>query len=556
MPPGPKPFPLDMRSEQAVRVSELSYRRLFEAAKDGILILEADTGRITDANPFLVELMGYTLDELLGLPIWELGPFKDIVSNRQKFEQLQQQGYVRYDNLPLETRGGRKIAVEFVSNVYQAGGDNVIQCNIRDISARKRAEEQIRILNTELERRAVERRRLEAQFIEAQKTQVIGQLAGGVAHDFNNILAIIVGYGDLIALGLGAQSPLFQYAEELRHAAEHAVGLTRQLLIFSRKQAVQPVVLDLNAVLLDLDKMLRRLIDENVEMTFVPGAELGRVKADPGYIGQVLMNLAVNARDAMPGGGKLKIATKNVTFNEGAARPDAAEIPGDYVMLSVEDTGTGMTAEVRAHLFEAFFTTKRPGKGTGLGLATCQTIVQQSGGHISVYSEVGRGTTFKIYFPRVEEPLEVTPKRTSTGGLPRGTETLLVVEDDPGVRQLARSVLRLQGYQVLVASNGQEGLRVAREHSGPPIRLVVTDIIMPLMGGKVMADALRVAQMDLKILFTSGYPGEVTTGDGILEPGIEFLPKPYSAVALARKVRELLDRAPAPIGPPERETIA
>ena len=235
--------------------------------------------------------------------------------------------------------------------------------------------------------------------------------------------------------------------------------MTRQLLIFSRKQTVQPVVLDLNDVLKDLDKMLRRLIDENIEMTIVPGKQIGRIKADSGYVGQVLMNLVVNARDAMPNGGKLTIATNNVTLDENYARAHAGAIPGDYVMLSVSDTGTGMTDEVKARLFEAFFTTKPKGKGTGLGLATCQTIVQQSGGHISVDSALGKGTTFKVYFPRVEQPLDVAAPTDPTGPLPRGTETVLVVEDEPSVRQLACGVLEAQGYEVLTAPNGQDALQ-------------------------------------------------------------------------------------------------
>jgi signal transduction histidine kinase len=392
----------------------------------------------------------------------------------------------------------------------------------------------------EVEERA-ERRRLEAQFIEAQKMEVIGQLAGGVAHDFNNILAVIMGCSELITSSLAADSPLRKYTEELRHASERAAGLTRQLLVFSRKQTVQPVVLDLNGVVKDLDKMLRRLIDENIQMTSVPGKQIGRVKADPGYVGQVLMNLVVNARDAMPNGGKLTIATNNVTLDGNYARTHRGAIPGDYVMLSVSDTGTGMTDEVKARLFEAFFTTKPKGKGTGLGLATCQTIVEQSGGHIGVYSEVGKGTTFKIYLPRVEQPLNVAATPIQTGPLPRGTETLLVVEDEPSVRHLARGVLEAQGYEVLSASNGQDALHVAREHKGSPIRLVITDVIMPLMGGKVMAEWLITTYPDLKILFTSGYTDDAIAQHGVLEPGVAFLPKPYTPGILARKVRELLD---------------
>jgi two-component system cell cycle sensor histidine kinase/response regulator CckA len=385
------------------------------------------------------------------------------------------------------------------------------------------------------------RKRLEAQFIEVQKMEVLGQLAGGVAHDFNNILAIILGYIGLITAGLPKESPLRKYSEEIEHASDRATGLTRQLLVFSRKQTVQLVVLDVNEVIQDLHKMLRRLIGENIPMDILPAADLGRIRADSGHLGQVLMNLAVNARDAMPDGGKLTISTSNVTLDEAYARTHAGTRAGDYVMLGVSDTGVGMTEEVKAHLFEAFFTTKAPGKGTGLGLVTCHNIVQQSGGCIEVQSEVGRGTTFKIYFPRVEQPLAAAAKPAQKRPLPRGTETVLIVEDEPSVRHLARGVLEAQGYTVLTAANGQEALRVVREHRGSPIRLVITDVIMPLMGGKVMAEWLKTAYPEIQILFTSGYTEDAISHHGVLEPGVEFLPKPYTQTTLVSKVRELLD---------------
>ena len=387
-----------------------------------------------------------------------------------------------------------------------------------------------------------ERRRLEAQFIEAQKMEVIGQLASGVAHDFNNILAVIMFSSDLMAAALPPESPLRQYTEEILHASERAAGLTRQLLVFSRKQTVHSVVLDLNEAVQDLDKMLRRLIDENIEMTIVPGKELGRIKADSGYVGQVLMNLVVNARDAMPNGGKLRIATNNVTLDENyaLAHKSAGAVAGDYVMLSVSDTGTGMTEEVKARLFEAFFTTKPKGKGTGLGLATCQGIVQQSHGHIGVYTELGKGTTFNVYFPQVDQPLDVVVKPAQSGPLPRGTETLLVVEDDPSVRHLARGILEGQGYEVLSASNGEDALRVAHEHKGEPIGLVLTDVVMPLMGGMMMAEWLRTTYPDLKILFTSGYTDDAVLQNDMNEPGMEFLPKPYTPGILTHRVRDML----------------
>ncbi|MES2466469.1 MAG: response regulator [Verrucomicrobiota bacterium] len=384
-------------------------------------------------------------------------------------------------------------------------------------------------------------KQLEAQFIEAQKMEVIGQLAGGVAHDFNNILMTIMGYTDLLTMELAQDSPLLEYAGEIRHASERAAGLTRQLLVFSRKETVQPVVLDFNVVVQELDKMLRRLIGENIDMEMIPGARGGRVKADPGYLGQILMNLAVNARDAMPTGGKLTIETSNVTVAHGGVLNCQEILPGDYVMLRVSDTGTGMSEEVKSHLFEAFFTTKPKGKGTGLGLATCHAIVQLCRGNILVSSELGRGTTVEIYFPRVAGPLYPAGRAERSASLPRGTETILVVEDEPSVRLLTRGVLQTHGYEVLCASNGQEALQVVSEHKGPPIRLVFTDVIMPCMGGKMMAEWLRALHPDLKILFTSGYTDETIAEMGTDDATLTFLPKPYTPAGLAHRVREMLD---------------
>ena len=362
-----------------------------------------------------------------------------------------------------------------------------------------------------------------------------------MAHDFNNLLAVIMGYSDLIKAELSADSSLQKYNDEVRHASRRAAGLTNQLLVFSRKQTVQPIVLNLNDVLKELDQILRRLIDENIILTITHGKKTGRVKADAGYVGQVLMNLVVNARDAMPNGGQLSIATSNVSVGENCAPVQPGAAPGDYVMISVTDTGTGMTSEVKARMFEPFFTTKPLGKGTGLGLATCRTVVQQSGGFIDIQSEVGQGTTFQIYFPRVEQPLDAEARPASVGATPRGTETLLVVEDDLSVRHLACSILEGQGYQVLPASNGQDALRVAREHDGSPISLVVTDVIMPLMGGKVMAEWLKETFPRIKILFSSGYTDDTIAHHGVLDAGVQFLPKPYTPATLSRKVREVLD---------------
>jgi len=405
----------------------------------------------------------------------------------------------------------------------------------------RRADARTAQANTRTVQAEMRTEQVEAQFIEAQKMEVMGQLASGIAHDFNNILGIIIGYNDLVIPKLNADEIGLQYIEEIRHAAERATGLTRQLLVVSRKQTVQPVVLDLNAVVKDMEKMLRRLIDENVEMSVVLGTDLGRVKVDAGYVGQVLMNLVVNARDAMPTGGKLTIATVNAVLDENYAGKHEGVVPGDYVMLSVSDTGTGITSEVKARLFEPFFTTKSQGKGTGLGLATCHTIAKQSGGHIGVYSEVDKGATFKVYFPRVEQPLDGSAMAVQTGPLPRGTETLLVVEDEPAVRHLTCKILEAHGYNVLRANNGKDGLRLVHNLKGQPINLVVTDVIMPLMGGDEMAKTLKQTFPDLKILFTSGYTAAAVAHHGVLEPGIMFLSKPFTPASLVRKVREMLD---------------
>ncbi|MGP8200345.1 MAG: response regulator [Limisphaerales bacterium] len=386
-----------------------------------------------------------------------------------------------------------------------------------------------------------ERLKMEAKFIEAQKMEVVGQLAGGVAHDFNNIIAIIMGYSDLTMEKLPPNDPMRGNLETIHHTAERAAALTRQLLVFSRNQTVQPVVLDLNDELKEITKMLQRLIGEHIIMTIVPGKRLARIKADAGYLGQLLMNLVVNARDAMPNGGKLIIETSNATLDAHYARTHKGVAAGEYVLLSVSDTGTGMTDEVKARMFDAFFTTKPKGKGTGLGLATCQTIVQESGGHIAVDSEVGKGTTFRVYFPQVEGLLDADARQTQAGPLPRGTETVLIVEDEPSLRHLARDILQAQGYEVLRASNGLHAMFVAREHKGSPIRLVITDVIMPQMGGKVMAEWLQTTYPDIKILFTSGYTDDAIAHHGMLESGVDFLPKPYTPAALVGKVREMLD---------------
>jgi PAS domain S-box-containing protein len=376
-----------------------------------------------------------------------------------------------------------------------------------------------------------ERKRLEQQFMQSQKAEAIGRLAGGVAHDFNNILTAIMGFCDLQRMSLPANHRVVHFTEEIQKAADRAASLTRQLLAYSRKQVLQPRVLDLNAVVAGTEKMLRRLIGADIEVVSVLADNLGPVKADPVQIEQVLMNLAVNARDAMPGGGKLTLQTANVSL-----------LDGEYVLLAVGDTGTGMTEEVKAHLFEPFFTTKPKGQGTGLGLATCYGIVQQSQGQIAVDSAPGRGTTVKVFLPRVEAAVdEAAPKRERGAEPPHGSETVLVAEDEPVVRELTVAALRDLGYNVLEAANGEEALRVAQRHNGNGIQMLFTDVVMPLMGGKELADQFGRLYPEVRVLFTSGYTENAIERDGVLDARTAFLQKPYTTSVLAHKIREVLD---------------
>lgn len=387
-----------------------------------------------------------------------------------------------------------------------------------------------------------EQRLLEDQFRQAQKMEAVGRLAGGVAHDFNNLLTVISSYSELLLADLPATDPRRADLEEIHKAAGGAAALTRQLLAFSRKQVLQPTVLDLNAVVAGADKMLRRLIGEDIDLVSVLARDLGEVRADAGQVEQVIMNLAVNARDAMPAGGKLTIETANVELDNTYAELHRAVAPGAYVLLSVSDGGTGMDEQTKAHVFEPFFTTKEQGKGTGLGLATVYGIVKQSGGYIWVYSELGRGTVFKIYFPRVEDAASA-PTAPTAPTAPmnlRGTETVLVAEDAAAVRAVVQQVLGHHGYHVLAAADSRSALELGTRHDGP-VHLLVTDVVMPEMSGRQLADRLQERRPTLKVLFVSGYTDDAITRHGILEPGIAFLQKPFTPESLARKVREVLD---------------
>jgi PAS domain S-box-containing protein len=508
-------------SGQALRDSEARYRRLFETAQDGILILDAQKGSITDVNPYLMKLLDYSHQEFLGKALWDIGLFKDIEASKEAFKELQAKQYVRYEDLPLKTRAGQTINVEFVSNVYGVNGDQVIQCNIRDITKRKHAEQS------------------EQRILQAQKMEAVGQLAGGLAHDFNNLLGVILGYCELLADREDLAEPARQMIGNIGTAGLSAKKLTQDLLAFSRRKVLQPVVMDLNEAVDHIHPMLERLIGDDIELDNVLSDDLGTITADPNHIEQVLMNLAINARDAMPKGGKITFETTNVEIDETYAQQHVPMNPGRYVMLSVRDTGTGMDLETRSQIFDPFFTTKDCGKGTGLGLSTVFGIVKQSGGTIGVYSEPGKGTAFKIHFPRCDKvPMIVEPIKPKQ--LRGGTETILLVDDATPLRMLTKLILEQCGYTVLDSGEPAEALRIAKGHKGP-LPLMITDVVMPSFTGRVLAERLTADRPETKVLFTSGYADDETAKYGILGVDNAFLEKPFTRDDLVRKVRELLD---------------
>jgi two-component system cell cycle sensor histidine kinase/response regulator CckA len=759
-------------ADDALRTSEARYRRLFESAQDGILILDAHSGLITDVNPFLTTLLDYSREYFLGKALWDLGAFKQIQESKAAFRELQKRQYIRYENLPLETRSGRRVSVEFVSNVYQENGKSVIQCNIRDITARQQGEaslyesqqrlaaiiasamdsiitvdeqqrvvlfnaaaekmfrcseaeavgqsierfiplrfhaahsghvrafgekgvtnrsmgvlepisarradgeefgieasisqtesggkkiftvimrdvsmrkqsedalrrseerfskafcnnplaitisteaegryldvndafldllgyqrkdvigrtaaeldfwaepldrkEMIRQLNKEhlvakrqmryrtakgkigeaevwaesielegqrcmlvITRDVTEMIQLEAQLRQAQKMEAVGRLAGGIAHDFNNMLGIIIGYSD-ISLGLiAADSPVNRYISETKKAGERAASLTRQLLAFSRKQVVFPRLLDLNEVVRNATEMFLRLVGEDVTVEFRPHASLSSIKADPGQIEQALMNLVVNARDAMPTGGKIIIETGLAELDEDYVALHRASRAGQYVVLAVSDTGCGMDEAIQSQIFEPFFTTKGVGHGTGLGLSTVYGIVKQSEGNILVYSEPGKGTTFKIYFPRVNEKAEAL-MLSNDEVEPRGrSETILVVEDDETLRELTVKLLRDGGYRVIQSKDGEDALRImATSEAG--IDLLLTDVIMPERSGPELVRQVEKGHPKTRFVFMSGYSDDMVKRHGLLMQEDHFLEKPFTKRSLLVKVHSAL----------------
>jgi two-component system cell cycle sensor histidine kinase/response regulator CckA len=507
------------RAETALRASEASYSTLVEQAPVGIYRSSA-AGRVQSANGALARILGYDSPaELLTLDMT-----RDVYADGAERQRLlDRDTYTdrEYDEVEAiwKRKDGRRVTVQLsVRAVRNADGRvEYYEAFARDVT---------------------EQRRLEGQLLHAQKMEAIGRLAGGVAHDFNNLLTVILSYSDLLLEDLPPEAGGRDDVAEIRKAAVAASSLTRQLLAFSRQQVLEPRVLDVNAVVASTEKLLTRLLGEDVRLATTLAPDLGAVKVDPGQLEQIIMNLAVNARDAMPRGGHLTIETGNVDMDESYVREHPVAQPGRYVMLAVSDTGVGMDAVTQAQIFEPFFTTKEPGKGTGLGLATVYGIVKQSGGFIWVYSEPGHGTSFKIYLPRVDE--RVVPAAAAVQHRVGGSETVIVVEDVAAVRTVAREMLGRHGYRVLEAADGDTALRLAAKHQGP-IHLLLTDVVMPDVSGRELADQLAALRPGMRVLFMSGYTDDAVVRHGVLQEGIAYLQKPFTPDTLARKVREVLD---------------
>jgi two-component system cell cycle sensor histidine kinase/response regulator CckA len=518
-------------SMERARASEERFRSAFERAVIGMALISLD-GRFLQVNGSLCDMLNYAPHELMATTIQAITHPDDLEATLEALRELQ---HGEFGSCQLETRflhkRGSVVWVLLSSSLVRDTQGQPLHfiSQIQDITSRKQAEQALR--------------ESEALLRQSQKMEAIGRLAGGVAHDFNNILTVISGHSALLLRKLTETSPLRKDVEEIQKSSERAAALTRQLLAFSRKQLLDPKVLDLNSVVAGMEKMLRRLIGEDIELQTVLDPSAGRIKADPSQIEQVVLNLVVNARDAMPFGGKLTIEVAAFSSDHTRTLQIGELAPGSYAMLAVTDTGTGMSKEIQSHLFEPFFTTKGPGKGTGLGLATSYGIVKQSGGGIRVYSEAGHGSVFKVYLPVAPEGPEPATARLETSDMVQGNETILVVEDEGPLRSLAACVLRDAGYTVLEAKDGLEGLRVVQGQANRKIDLVVSDVIMPHMGGREMAERLKTILPETRVLFTSGYTDDALSHHGVLNPGVVFLEKPYSPARLASKVREALDQA-------------
>jgi two-component system cell cycle sensor histidine kinase/response regulator CckA len=507
------------QAEESLKETEEQFRATFEQAAVGIVHSTTD-GKWLRVNQRFCDIIGYTREEILERSFQDITHPDDYEIDFNNLRMMLAGDLQRYSmEKRYRHKDGSIIWINLtVSLVHEDSGEPKYFISvIEDITNRKRVEEQL---------------------VHAQKLDSIGRLAGGIAHDFNNLLTAILGFTEMAAERVTEDAETSEFLANTLHAGERAAALTRQLLAFARRQMIEPKIVDLNILLIQLDKLLRRIIGEDIELIMLPEVPLWEVRADPSQLEQVIVNLAVNARDAMPVGGHLTIETHSVVLDEEYAGQHAEVVPGEYVMLAVSDTGMGMTEEVKRHMFEPFFTTKGPGKGTGLGLATCYGIVKQSGGHLWFYSEPGKGATFKIYIPRAVGAAVVTKEDKSH--FAGGAETILLVEDETLVRDFAKRTLTDRGYNVLEAGNGIDALAVASAFPGR-IDLLLTDVVMPQMGGKALAEKIVMERPGIKILYTSGYTDHAIVHHGSLDEGVVFLQKPYTPSSLSRKVRETLD---------------
>lgn len=478
-------------------------------------VYDATEDRFLEANLACTALYGYSADEFRQLHLSDIQGEDDA----HRFREFARGKSAAPGRWTHRVKSGRLIDVEVVVQAIQYGGREVDLAVLLDVTSRRQLEEQLR---------------------QAQKMEAVGMLAGGVAHDFNNLLTIITGYSQLVLNSLAPADPNRHSVEQIMKAGERAAGLTNQLLAFSRRQTQQPKVLELNKLVSGLSTMLQRLIGEDIDLRLVLRPDLGRVNADPGQVEQVLMNLVVNARDAMPKGGTLTIETSNATLGHDYSGRHLAVKPGPYVLVAVSDTGSGMDAATQARLFEPFFTTKGSGKGTGLGLSTAFSIIRQSNGSIDVYSEQGRGTSVKVYLPRIDQPAEVEEANTQKAAAARGTETILLVEDDEMVRNLVREALEREGYRIMDSADPVQARHMAEQFKGV-IQLMITDVVMPKLSGRELANHLTRKRPDMKVLYMSGYTDSAVVNSGLLQREVAFLQKPFTPAALTEKVRSVLE---------------
>jgi two-component system, cell cycle sensor histidine kinase and response regulator CckA len=504
------------RSEEALRQSEERFAKAFRSSPLPITISTRAEGRYLDVNDAFLKMMGYSRAEVVGHTSSELKFWLEPEGRAAMIRQLAERGEVTRLEAKIRTQTGDIRLAEISAELIELDRNACVLAITHDVTERRRLEEQLR---------------------QAQKMEAVGRLAGGIAHDFNNMLSVVIGYADLLQERVES-GPARKGLDEIKKAADRAASLTRQLLAFSRRQVLSPRILDLNSIIDNLSKMLRHMIGEDIELVLVPGASLGHVKADPIQVEHAIMNLAVNARDAMPHGGKLIVATTNAELDETKTPHHPSVRSGSYVLLAVSDTGCGMSEETMRHIFEPFYTTKGPGQGTGLGLPMVYGFVNQSGGYVWVYSELGKGTTFKLFLPRIDEPVtveQVVVEQT----IARGSETVLLVEDEEPLRFLATTVLEDSGYTVHCAPDAQEATKRVQELGH--IDLLVTDVVMPGQSGSELAALLRRRWPNLKTLYISGYTGDLITQQGVLETGADLLEKPFTKKSLLKRVRAVLD---------------